>query len=200
MNVAFVLGNGTSRSEVDLNKLKEQGIVYGCNALYREFAPHYLVAVDPKMIFEIAESKYQLTHNVWTNPNTRFKDLLGFKYFDKSKGWSSGPTALDLAGSHGYDEIYILGFDYIGLNQGKSINNIYADTPNYKKSTDTATYHHNWLRQTRQTIINYPKTQFYRVIKAYNYCPPELNIDNNHTITFEDFYKKFERSPVAAEN
>lgn len=198
MSVAFVLGNGTSRQELDLNYLTNKGTIYGCNALYREFAPHYLVAVDPKMIFEIAESKYQLSHHVWTNWNKRYQDLLGFNYFDKSKGWSSGPTALDLATINNHSEIYIFGFDYIGLDDGSKVNNIYADTPNYKKSTDNATYHHNWLRQTRQVILNNPKIKFYRVIKALNYNPPELNIHNNSTITFEEFYQKFEDFSVSS--
>ena len=53
---SFVLGNGKSRLNFDFNHLKRFGKIYGCNALYREFEPDYLIAVDPKMIFEI-ESK-----------------------------------------------------------------------------------------------------------------------------------------------
>lgn len=48
-NVAFVLGNGTSRKNIDMRQLKNYGKVYACNAVYREFNPDYLIAVDAKM-------------------------------------------------------------------------------------------------------------------------------------------------------
>ena len=32
----FILGNGQSRLGVNLEKLKEYGKVYGCNAIYRD--------------------------------------------------------------------------------------------------------------------------------------------------------------------
>lgn len=200
MSIAFVLGNGTSRQEIQITALQGLGTIYGCNALYREFSPHYLVSVDPKMIFEIAQSEYQLSNEVWTNYNKRYEKLLGFRYFDKSKGWSSGPTALDLATTNKHTEIYILGFDYLGLENGVKINNVYANTPNYKKSTDNATYHFNWLRQTRQVILNNPKIKFFRVIRADNYCPPELNIHNNSTIFYDEFKEKFNLNQISAKN
>ena len=42
----FCIGNGQSRAPVDLIKLRPQGKIYGCNALYRDFKPDVLVAVD----------------------------------------------------------------------------------------------------------------------------------------------------------
>ena len=50
---AFVLGNGVSRASIDPEQLAKLGATYGCNALYRTFAPDYLIAVDVKMILEI---------------------------------------------------------------------------------------------------------------------------------------------------
>ena len=35
--VAFVLGNGTSRKNIDHTQLSNKGTIYGCNALYRDF-------------------------------------------------------------------------------------------------------------------------------------------------------------------
>ena len=40
--IAFVLGNGLSRKPIDPHLLKQHGRIYGCNALYRTFAPDYL--------------------------------------------------------------------------------------------------------------------------------------------------------------
>ena len=189
---SFVLGNGTSRKSIDLNQLKENGKTYACNAVYRTFNPDYLVAVDVKMILEINKAGYQHKNEVWTNPNKSYQRIKNLNFFNPSKGWSSGPTALWLAAEHGYETIYILGFDYRGLNEGKLLNNIYADTANYKKSTDGATFFGNWMRQTKSVIKENPQIHFVRVIQPDNYDPDELNtFDNYSTVFIEDFKKLF---------
>ena len=192
-NTAFVIGNGVSRKGIDLNLLNKHGTVYACNAIYRDYDPDYLVAVDPKMIFEINDSGYQnKLNNVWTNSNKRFEELTGFNYFEKSLGWSSGPTALWLATQHSYKTIYILGFDYQGLDSGTKLNNIYADTANYKKSTDAATFFGNWSRQTQSVIKSSTKIKFVRVINKDSYIPKEFSkLDNLSHITVEEFKKSF---------
>lgn len=191
-STAFVLGNGVSRKGIDLHELKKHGVIYGCNALYRHFEPDYLIAVDVKMINEICKSRYQVTHKVWTNPNRSYNKLQGLNYFHPSKGWSSGPTALWLASQHGYKKIYVLGFDYKGLSEGKKFNNVYADSMNYKRSTDDATYYGNWLRQTKTVIQNHSNIRYFRIIQPDNYCPEELNrLDNFKNIFREDFEKIF---------
>lgn len=191
-DTAFVLGNGTSRKSIDHTQLKIHGPIYGCNALYREFEPDFLIAVDVKMILEINEAGFQHKHKVWTNPNKAYKSIENLNFFKPSKGWSSGPTALWLASRHNYNRIFILGFDYKGLNEGRSVNNIYVDTKNYKKSTDGATYYGNWLKQTSQVIRDNPNTTFIRVISSDNFVPPELNkFSNVKHISVEDFQKIF---------
>jgi hypothetical protein len=162
MTIAFVLGNGTSRKQINPTDLTSIGTVYACNAAYRDFTPDYLVAVDPKMVAELDKNQVQHRISVWTNYNKLFKKFENFNYFEKSKGWSSGPTALDMAATHGHSEIYILGFDYKGLN-GK-FNNVYADTFNYKKSSEKEIYYGNWLSQTENVIKNYFNTKFVMVV------------------------------------
>ena len=188
-----MLGNGLSREPVDLNALKHYGKVYGCNALYREFDPDYLIAVDVKMVLELNKHKYQLRNNqVWTNPNKAYTTMSNLNFFQPSKGWSSGPTALWLASQHGPKQIFILGFDYTGKDGGNHFNNIYADTENYKKSMDGATYHGNWLKQTATTIKEHPRINYTRVIAIDNFCPEELNILSNYsTMEIEHFLRIF---------
>jgi hypothetical protein len=188
--VAFVLGNGTSRKDIPLEHLKDYGTVYGCNALYREFEPDYLVAVDTKMVIEINKAGYQKNHEVWTNPNKAYQKFTGFNYFSPSKGWSSGPTALHLASEHKNNEIYILGFDYVGI--ADKVNNIYAGTFNYKKPHDGATYHGNWLKQTCITCQKFSKKRYIRVLGEPAHIPKEFsNIPNLEHISIEEFKKIF---------
>ena len=43
---AFIIGNGQSRQGFDLESLRGKGTTYGCNAVYRDFTPDYLVSLD----------------------------------------------------------------------------------------------------------------------------------------------------------
>ena len=67
------------------------------------------------MVNEIAKNGYHRIGEVWTNYNKQYEKYNGLNYFEPSKGWSSGPTALHLASEHRNNTIYILGFDYRGI-------------------------------------------------------------------------------------
>ena len=54
----FCIGNGESRKVLDLEKLRPHGKIYGCNALYRDFTPDHLSAVDMGIMHEIYNSGY----------------------------------------------------------------------------------------------------------------------------------------------
>lgn len=189
MKRAFVLGNGRSRLAVDCANLKKYGVVYACNAIYRDFLPDHLVAVDVKMVLELVQNNVLDTTQVYTNFNNRFKDIAKLHVFQPSKGWSSGPTALWLASTHVYDEIYILGFDYEGLERNKKVNNIYVNTPNYKKSHEPATFYGNWLRQTEQVLKEFSSTQFYRVAPEEMF-DPSFKMSNFSNIDYNTFVKQ----------
>ena len=199
--VAFVLGNGESRKGIDINDLKEKGTVFACNGVFRTHQPHFLVAVDPKMILEIAETDYMLRNKVWSNFNAQYnknpKILNHVQWFKPSLGWSSGPTALRMACDHGFKEIYILGFDYQGLSEGDKknrfkVNNLFKDTRNYKKGNEQATFFGNWMNQTKKCLQDFKDVQFHRVIPTGWYQPKDLawkgNIDHPST---EEFLDKF---------
>ena len=53
MKRVFCIGNGESRQGFDLEKLKPHGKIYGCNAIYRDFMPDVLTAVDHGIMHEI---------------------------------------------------------------------------------------------------------------------------------------------------
>ena len=201
-SLAFVLGNGQSRKGIDIDDLMQKGTVFACNAVYRTHRPHYLIAVDPKMINEIAESDYMIHNKVWSNFNAQYnknqKILDHCNWFKPSLGWSSGPTALRMACEHGYKEIYILGFDYQGISDGANknrfkLNNVFGSTRNYKRVNDEATFYGNWLNQTKRCLKDFPDIKFHRVIPRGWFKPKDLEWNNNidHPTT-EDFLAKFE--------
>lgn len=186
---AFVLGNGKSRLLVDLELLKTVGTVYGCNAIYRDFLPHYLISVDYKMAVELIEEGIPNKTEVWTNPHSRLLPSSNINMFRPSLGWSSGPTALNLAAEHGHSEIYILGFDYQGIENNTKFNNVYAGTKNYKKENDSPTFYGNWLSQTEIVFRKFPDIKFYRVVSE-NTWRPAWNLSNVEHISVSTFNEK----------
>ena len=198
---AFVLGNGESRQGIKIADLKPHGKVWACNGVYRTEEPDVLVAVDPKMILEIAETEYPITHEVWSNWNHQYEKVERAKnhiqYFKPSLGWSSGPTALKHACDQGYDQIYILGFDYQGhpkdAKRGQfRFNNVFKGTRNYKPVESDATFYGNWMNQTKRCLNDYPNTQFTRVIHRNGFKPQDLQFANNFkTLDIEDFLKLY---------
>ena len=65
--VAHVIGNSTSRKDFDLNLLTGQtggadgvqsvGQTYGCNQLYKDFAPTFLISVNKKICADNAPTE-----------------------------------------------------------------------------------------------------------------------------------------------
>ena len=70
----FLIGNGESRKDFDLNKLKPYGKIYGCNALYRQFTPDVLVSVDHGIMHEIYQSGYCYKNETWFRDWTTVPD------------------------------------------------------------------------------------------------------------------------------
>jgi len=67
MDTAFVIGNGESRNIFPIKDLKNKGIIYGCNAIYRDWPElcDHIVAVNPPMYEELKQ-----WHDK-TNPNLK---------------------------------------------------------------------------------------------------------------------------------
>ncbi|NBR61607.1 MAG: hypothetical protein EBT86_08150 [Actinobacteria bacterium] len=186
MRKNFVFGNGRTRLNINFDDVRPYGLIYACNAVYREYKPDFLVAVDRKMIDEINNNQYQITNQVWTWPFPYKSTHQNFNFIDENLGWSSGPTALFLSASYKPNEIYIFGFDFEGL-EGK-LNNVYADTKNYKSSKDSKTYYGNWYKQTEKVIKDNSDIQFIRVTIP-NFYEPKWKYDNYKEITYEELYK-----------
>ena len=186
--VAFVLGNGESRRGIKIADLKPYGKVWACNGVYRTEEPDVLIAVDPKVVLEISETEYPITHEVWSNYNHQYSKNETAKnhvrWFQPSLGWSSGPTALKMAADKKFTTIYILGFDYQGHPRDGSkksfyFNNVFKDSRNYKKSKDEATYYGNWMNQTKRVLTDYPHIQFFRVVPPNAFKPHDLEFNKN---------------------
>ncbi len=64
--IAFVYGNGESRMGWDINQEFEGVTTWGCNAIYRDFTPDILVALDSRMNHEVYRSGYAFENMLLT--------------------------------------------------------------------------------------------------------------------------------------
>jgi len=188
MSAAFVLGNGVSRLAVDFDQLKPLGKIYGCNALYREFAPDVLVSTDRAIAQTIQNSGYAQNHTMYTR-----KPLpgLGARSVPQSYfGFSSGPIAVGLAALDRHLAIYLIGFD-MGPTEHNKFNNVYADTEFYKKSSSLPTFTGNWVRQIVTVCRDFPDTSFHRVMGDTSAMIPEFkSVGNLTTVNITDFLSR----------
>ena len=175
MSRAFVLGNGVSRLEVNLNTVKECGPIYGCNALYREFVPDVLISTDKPISDRIQNEGYAQKHRMYTRKP--IPGLGAFRVPQAYYGFSSGPLAVAQAALDGAKAVYMLGFDMGPIN-GK-FNNVYADTEFYKKSSAVPTFTGNWVRQIVQLSKDFKDCRFFRVQGNVTADIPELKKISN---------------------
>ena len=189
MTIAFVLGNGLSRANVDLLTLRNFGKIYGCNALYREFTPDILVATDRPISQAIQQSGYSKNNVFYTRkilPDSNANSIPQPYY-----GFSSGPAAVALAALHQHDQIYLLGFD-LGPDSANKFNNLYAGTEFYKPKNSVQTYTGNWIKQISTITKNFPKIQFIRVMGCTSAVIPDFAyIKNFHSLPLDKFMSQY---------
>lgn len=187
MSRAFVLGNGVSRQDVDLNNLKHFGPIYGCNALYRDFVPTALISTDRPISERIQDSGYAKTNKFYTRRPVPGSGAFPVpqKYF----GYSSGPIATSIAAIDGARVIYLIGFDMGPVNS--HFNNVYANTEFYKKSSAVPTFTGNWVTQLKTIIRDYPGTLFVRIMGHTTASIADLDkIPNLQTMTMSEFLNR----------
>lgn len=130
--IAFIIGNGTSRSSIDLYSLVGKGTIYGCNALYRTFNNwDYLIAIDDGMIDELSRINFKNGEVIIPPTEERFESIEYSKFQRRS---NAGMNAMLEAIRRGGKYLYCLGFDFL-LDGDISVDNIYKNTANYGPET-----------------------------------------------------------------
>jgi hypothetical protein len=131
MPTAFIIGNGKSRKGFDLTALMGHGTIYGCNALYREFYPDYLVAIDDPMIYEIRQSGFPEDRLIIPPYNEQFEES-EHSYFQNRS--NAGMIAMKESIKTGHTYLICFGFDFF-LNGTNSYSNVFEGTHCYGKDT-----------------------------------------------------------------
>tara|TARA_B100001057_G_scaffold498948_1_gene607767 strand:+ start:3347 stop:4081 length:735 start_codon:yes stop_codon:yes gene_type:complete len=135
---AVVIGNGQSRDSFNLQLLARHkgGLnasmrcqTYGCNAVYRDFSPDFLVVHNPAMVNEVVESGYCENKIVYSSAQQLVKHPGKLYLIPQNVNMNAGALATYIAAFDNHKDIYLLGFD--NQRDADSNNNIYAGTPNY---------------------------------------------------------------------
>lgn len=190
---AYCIGNGPSRKDFDLNRLKETGQTYGCNALYRDFMPDFIFSVDTRMTQQMVTDGVG-TKTIHYTPalEVNRKQSKGMLHLiPNNPHWISGNAAFWTAGVHGHKNIYLLGFDFREYGKGE-LNNIYQNTDCYGERNDDKIFE-GWLKQFRDMLKMRPYVN-YTVVHDN---PPEFlhhlqtgtDLGNSKVISYAEFEK-----------
>ena len=192
--LGFVIGNGESRLKYDLSILREQGLIYGCNALYKDFEPDLLISVDANMVKKILKSDYKGevlyigigTRKFFLN-RSHPENKPGMENFViNSRGFAAGPSAVWLM-IHYFPNIKIInliGFDLYGKN-GK-INNVYAGKDDcYQPADSNAVVFRSWVEHLAIIFKENPGVQFFRVGNMEDSVPEDWQDISNIQFSHE---------------
>ena len=150
MEKAFIIGNGESRKDFDLMILKGKGVVFGCNALYRDFQisnpkyvlPDYLVAIDDEIITEIESSDFPSSRFInppedekWEPVELHWGKAVNKDWDLKRPRSNAGMNAMFEAIKMGHTDLHLLGFDALLVDKTIALSNLYKDSACYTANT-----------------------------------------------------------------
>ena len=186
-DTAVVIGNGLGQRIIDLKLLKkERGFqgsktlrLYGCNALYRDFDPDFLVVTRDGIANEIVTTNlksgdYCKNHIVYASVKNILNYPGNFHVIPQNPGWNSGAIAAYMACFDGHKKVYLLGHD--ALDTPGADYNVYSGSNGYAgKNTASALLYENSMLQVFQTyndvdfvLVN--KTGKGYIPESWKYC------------------------------
>jgi len=193
---AIAIGNGESRAGFDLKYIaNHQGGVlavdklqsYGCNALYRDFTPDFLVATGTDIIAELANSTYVNDNIVYTNAQHIVEYPGKFYLTPQNPAFDAGAIAAYLACFDGHTKVFLLGYD--SDHDMGPVNNIYKDTAGYAPSTQQQDNGKFWAKTLSMVINTYPDVDFIKVMPTKDYWMHEdlAKLPNLRQVDFRGF-------------
>jgi len=141
---AFIICNGASRIDFDLLFLKNQGTIFGCNAIYKQDdnyikydIPDYVVCMEGYRIEEIQNSPFPKNRQIIPENNELNEEISYWREVSNDPNLSeniqtprsnAGMLAMKYAIKMGYNNLYILGFDCV-IEGDLSISNLMDGKP-----------------------------------------------------------------------
>ena len=190
VSTAFVIGNGKSRSSFDIRRLRSRGVVYGCNALYREFAPgyelpDYLVAIDPGMIEEVDRSDFPKSRFIVPPLDEQWEPRECNPMRARS---NAGINAIREAIKAGHRSVVCLGFDFLIDDRSASVSNIFENTANYGPETRAIYEENSGRRRYLEWVArrNFDVELYFVFPRDSRLLEVDTQFDNVMTLTYDN--------------
>lgn len=164
---AICLGNGISRLEYPAAKfgrtnerkiLNYYNVMYGCNALHRDWIPDFLVVTSQTVAATVPREH----HSTMYAPQEIMRRYEKSNLLPGGQRLDAGSAAVYLACFHGARRVFLYGYD--GQAESGLNNNVYAGTE-YYDSKDTEVSHSAWVKNLNNIISAYTNVEFLRVTK-----------------------------------
>ena len=192
---AIAIGNGESRKNFDLSFISRHtgGLLavdklqsYGCNALYRDFHPDFLILTGDDVTKEVAESRYVDDRIVYATGDNVLKYPGKLYLIPQNLYYDAGSLAAYMACFDGHKKVFLLGYDSYG--DESAVNNVYKDTPGYP--TSDTTQNGAWFTKSLASVVRiYDDVEIIRVMPTNTYyLAPELQqLTNFRQVDFREF-------------
>jgi hypothetical protein len=191
MSKALVIGNGESRSHVNIETYNQHTLI-GCNAIHRDLYVNHLICCDRRMAEEAVNNpatatteiyvrdhwyhyfrKIRKNKNIRSLPPVPTKGELKKNHADH---WGSGGYAVLLAAVLEHNEITLIGFDLYAIDH--TVNNVYKGTANYARAGSQAVDPSYWIYQIGCVFKSYPNTTFIIINRSDWIMPTEWQKNN----------------------
>lgn len=199
----IVIGNGESRTNINIQQLVKNNFTVACNAFHRDHSPDVLICCDRDTAYEalkntkIPNTKIVVREDFYLNNKDRFHNryleivpslpAVSEHRQDQPEHWGSGTYAALYAARQNPKEIYLIGFDLYGRKG--LVNNIYKGTEHYSPATAQSVDPSYWIYQLSVVFkYNLPKRFF--IVNDKNWVFPEPWKLSNVEFIETDYFNK----------
>lgn len=190
--MVIVIGNGESRSNINIKKVTDNYVTVACNAFHRDYISNSLVCCDRDTAIEalnnpkLSQSRILVRNDFYENNRDRFPSYklepvprLPFPILerqDEPEHWGSGTYAVLHACYLGSREVFLIGFDLYGRNN--HVNNCYKGTINYSTADSQPVDPSYWIYQISKIFEYFVVKDFYIINNAAWPMPPQWQRPN----------------------
>jgi len=179
----FLIGNGKSRQNFSLERLRKIGTIIGCNAIYRDFNPDILVSIDAKMLRELSAAKYgeQEKHALIVSPHNRSVGIVNSVKYKTGRFNTSGAFAMRMImESMKPKRCYMLGMDGFP-------GNVYDGTKNYAVHS---LKNFNGIHRFYQEILNQSTETTFINVNTQDGWPATCENSGHYSFMTYDIFEK----------
>lgn len=187
---AICLGNGISRLDHPLQKfensnkrkiLQYYNVTYGCNAIYRDWQPDFLVLTNQMLAAKMPQEMYDISYA----PQEIMRRYKGMNLMPGGNRLDAGASAAYLAAFHGAKRVFLFGYD--GQKVKGENSNIYANTEFYPSDKEVIN-DGIWVNNLRNVMQTYGDVEFIRVTSdSADSYRQLLRLDNYKIVNFRKF-------------